>query len=126
MHFVHFFPQPTSKNLKKRATEDGVIQVESGDQLKKDVAAELDQLPQLKLKLLCETGGLNATQHLMTLNIYMKLTTSKKNWDAKSVTEANGLLHAITSDSFIVSFQTSVYFFGYTMGLSVLLQGSLL
>ena len=91
--------------------------------MKKDVAAELDQLPQLKLKLLCETGGLNATQHLMTLNIYMKLTTSKKNWDAKSVTEANGLLHAIT---FIVSFQTSVYIFGYTIGLSVLLQGSLL
>ena len=51
-------------------------------------------------------------------------TNIDKNWDAKSVTEANGLLHAITSDSFIVAFQSNYYFFGYTKGLSVLLQGS--
>ena len=47
-----------------------------------------------------------------------------KRWDSKSVTEAHGLLRAITSDSLLVAFQTNLYFFGYTKGLSQLLQGS--
>ena len=53
-------------------------------------------------------------------------TISSNNWDIKSVTEAHGILHANTgiSDSFLVAFQTNLFIFGYTKGLSVLLQGS--
>ena len=40
------------------------------------------------------------------------------------MTEANGLLKAISSDRFIAAFQTNLYFFGYTKPLSCLLQGS--
>ena len=90
-------------------------------------------ISKLKLKLLCETRWV---EHHTALNDFKLIyeafvytlesicTNIDKNWDAKSVTEANGLLHAITSDSFIVAFQTNYYFFGYTKGLSVLLQGS--
>ena len=45
-------------------------------------------------------------------------------FDAKSVTEANGLLRALSSDSFIVALHCSLFASGYLKSLSVLLQGS--
>ena len=45
-------------------------------------------------------------------------------WNSKSITEASGLLRSISSDEFIASFQTNLYFSGYTKALSCLLQGS--
>jgi hypothetical protein len=45
-------------------------------------------------------------------------------FDSKSVTDASGLLHALTSDSFIVSLHSNAFTSGYLKGLSVLLQGS--
>ena len=50
--------------------------------------------------------------------------TSGSNWNSKSMTEANGLLRAISSDKFIAAFQTNLHFSGYTKALSCLLQGS--
>ena len=47
---------------------------------------------------------------------------TEKNWDNKYVTEAHRILHAITSDSFIVTFQTNLYL--ATRRDSALLQGS--
>ena len=49
---------------------------------------------------------------------------SDKEWDAKAITEANGLLKTISSSQFIAAFQTNNYFFGFTKSLSVQLQGS--
>ena len=49
--------------------------------------------------------------------------TGNRKWDAKSKTEAQGLLHQIRSSGFIVAFHTALYFFGYTKGLSKSLQG---
>ena len=45
-------------------------------------------------------------------------------FDAKSVTEANGLLRALSSDKFIVALHCNAFVSGYLKGLSVLLQGS--
>ena len=45
-------------------------------------------------------------------------------FDAKSVTEGNGLLRALASDSFIVALQCNAFASRYLKGLSVLLQGS--
>ncbi|XP_041357674.1 52 kDa repressor of the inhibitor of the protein kinase-like [Gigantopelta aegis] len=45
-------------------------------------------------------------------------------WDAKNVTDANGLLCQITTSSFIVAFKCAKYLFGYTSALAVMLQGT--
>ena len=99
----------------------------------KKAAANESLIPKLKLKLLCETRWVECHTALNDFNLLYEAVVYTlesisinidKKWDAKSVTEANSLLHAITSDSFIVAFQTNLYFFGYTKGLSVLLQGS--
>ena len=52
--------------------------------------------------------------------------TGNRKWDAKSKTEAQGLLHQISTSGFIVAFHTALYLFGYTKGLSKSLQGSTL
>ena len=90
-------------------------------------------IPAIKLKLLCETRWVERHIALFDFNrLYeavvhclesISMNTGRR-WDSKSVTEAHGLLRAITSDSFLVAFQTNLYFFGYTKGLSQLLQGS--
>ena len=46
------------------------------------------------------------------------------NWDTKAMGDAYGLMRRITDPTFIASFQTVLYFFGYTKGLSKKLQGS--
>ena len=45
-------------------------------------------------------------------------------FDGKTVGEANGLLHALSSDSFLVALRSNLYMSGYLKPLSVLLQGS--
>jgi len=45
-------------------------------------------------------------------------------WDAKSRTEASGLLKSISSSDFIAAFQSNNYCLGYTKQLSILLQGA--
>ena len=90
-------------------------------------------IPAVKLKLLCETRWGEWHIALFDFNrLYeavvhclesISMNTGKR-WDSKSVTEAHGLLRAITSDSLLVAFQTNLYFFEYTKGLSQLLQGS--
>ena len=45
-------------------------------------------------------------------------------FDGKTVGEANGLLHALSSDSFLVALRCNLYMSGYLKPLSVLLQGS--
>ena len=47
-------------------------------------------------------------------------------WDGKTITEAQGLLHNISSPSFIAAFKVNHHMFGYTKPLSCLLQGSTL
>ncbi|XP_062508479.1 52 kDa repressor of the inhibitor of the protein kinase-like [Corticium candelabrum] len=92
-----------------------------------------------KLKLLCETRWVERHTALKDFrDMYFALVhclqvisgqiiatpTAASKYDAKSVTEANGLLRLITSDSFIVALHCCTYLFGYTKCLSVLLQGS--
>ncbi|XP_062512637.1 52 kDa repressor of the inhibitor of the protein kinase-like [Corticium candelabrum] len=92
-----------------------------------------------KLKLLCETRWVERHTALKDFrDMYFALVhclqvisgqiiatpTAASKYDAKSVTEANGLPRSITSDSFIVALHCCTYLFGYTKCLSVLLQGS--
>ena len=92
-----------------------------------------------KLKLLCKTCWVERHTALKDFrDMYFALVhclqvisgqiiatpTAASKYDAKSVTEANGLLRSITSYSFIVALHCCTYLFGYTKCLSVLLQGS--
>lgn len=52
------------------------------------------------------------------------ISLRERNWDAKAVVEANGLLAKLSDSQFIASFQTIRNFFGYMSGLSKKLQGS--
>lgn len=54
------------------------------------------------------------------------LCKSRKKWDAKSKTEAQGLFHQIKNPAFIAAFDTAKRLFGFTIGLSRSLQGSTL
>ena len=49
-----------------------------------------------------------------------------RKWYSKSKTEAQGLYHQIKRPEFICAFQTALYLFGYTKGMSRSLQGSTL
>lgn len=55
--------------------------------------------------------------------ISSKALQSETEWDSKAVTEANGLLHQLTSWPFIVTFRCAAYLFGFTKSLSTMLQG---
>jgi len=50
-------------------------------------------------------------------------TRRKGTWDAKSVTEANGLMTQLTSTTWMVPFCVNLHFSGYLRSLSLLLQG---
>ena len=45
-------------------------------------------------------------------------------WDGSTISEAQGLLHKISSAGFIAAFKVNHHMFGYTKPLSILLQGS--
>ena len=86
-----------------------------------------------KVKLLCETRWVERHTALEDFNemyeaIIECLTAISHNedhvWDAKAMTEGNGLLCSITSAQFIAAFQVNREVFAYTKGLSQLLQGS--
>ncbi|XP_071177886.1 52 kDa repressor of the inhibitor of the protein kinase-like [Mytilus edulis] len=51
---------------------------------------------------------------------------TERGWDTKAVTESQGLLKRITDATFIVCFQTAMYYYGYLNGLSRKLQGTAL
>ena len=86
-----------------------------------------------EVKLMCETRWIERHTILVEFaEMYEPIVkcfetisrSSSREWNAKSVTEANGLLKAISSHQFIAAFQTNLYFFNYTKPLSCLLQGS--
>ena len=85
----------------------------------------------MKLHVLCETRWVERHtsftdfQQLYEPLLHSLETIHRVNgWDTKSVTDASGLLNQITSSNFIAAFQTCRYLFGFTKGLSILLQGS--
>ena len=51
---------------------------------------------------------------------------SRKKWDGKSKTEAQRLFQQIKNPVFIAAFYTAKHLFGFTVGLSLSLQGSTL
>ena len=87
-----------------------------------------------KVKLMCETGWVErhtilvefAEMYEPIVNYFENISrNSSREWNVKTVKQANGLLKAISSDQFIAALQTNLYFFGYTKPLSCLLQGSM-
>ena len=91
------------------------------------------EITQHKFKLLCETRWVErhttledfADLYEPLLNCLEEIAyNTVKIWDAKSVTEANGLLRSVTSAEFIAAFQTTHYFLGFSKSLSIQLQGS--
>ena len=96
-------------------------------------ALGVPEVPPHKVKLMCETRWVErhtvlaefSEMYEPIVNCFETISrNSSCQWNAKSVTEANGLLKAISSDRFIAAFQTNLYFFGYTKPLSCLPQGS--
>ena len=55
---------------------------------------------------------------------FLKSITSTDGWDGKCVIHASGLWQSITNSTFIAAFHTIRYFFGFTLKLSLTLQGS--
>lgn len=83
-------------------------------------------------KTLCETRWvdrhttLEHLYHIYEAVVHCLTTIStrrKGSWDAKSVTEANGLLTQISSTAWILSLCTNLHFSGY-LSLSKLIQGA--
>ena len=59
------------------------------------------------------------------LHCFEEISNNESNdWDVKSISEAYGPLKRITDSTFIIAFQSVLYFFGFTKGLSEKLQGS--
>ncbi|XP_068680734.1 52 kDa repressor of the inhibitor of the protein kinase-like [Montipora foliosa] len=89
-----------------------------------------------KIKPLCETRWVKRHsafqdfealyEPLMLCLETIALGNSRKKWDAKSKTEAQGLFHQIKNPVFIAAFYTARHLFGFTVGLSRSLQGSTL
>ena len=61
---------------------------------------------------------------LHCLELIQSNSNPNNRFDAKSTTEAAGLLKQLQSSSFIISFHTCHYLFGFTKELSKQLQGS--
>ena len=86
-----------------------------------------------KLKPLCETRWVERHTAFIDLQtLYEPLldcldgieANDKRCWDPKSVTQASGLNAQLRSSKFIISFTVCHYIFGFTVGLSRLLQGT--
>lgn len=89
------------------------------------------QITKVKIKPMCETRWVEKHSCLEDLQEMfeavidcLEAITTERKWDAKAVTEANGLLSQITSSPFISAFQSVRYVFGYTKSLSICLQSS--
>ena len=74
------------------------------------------------LEVIC--GQSSAPTHDQQAEAGIEKPCELAKFDGKSVTEANGLLRAISSDDFIVSLHCNVFVSAYLKGLSALLQGS--
>ena len=97
------------------------------------------QISKTKFKLLCETRWVERHTamedfHHLYESLVMCLTEishpphcateDKVKWDAKSTTEASGLLKDICSSEFLISFYICRYFFGFTKDVAKQLQGT--
>lgn len=89
-------------------------------------------LSKQKIKPICETRWVERHSALMDFeDLYEPLIhclerisqNEDRRWSNTTV-EASGLLHQITSSTFIASFQSALYLFGFTFSLSQNLQGS--
>lgn len=49
--------------------------------------------------------------------------TAESEWDTKTATEASGFLHYMQSQQFVVAFVIAEYLLGFTLQLSINLQG---
>ncbi|XP_071821470.1 52 kDa repressor of the inhibitor of the protein kinase-like [Apostichopus japonicus] len=92
-----------------------------------------DQIPLQKLKLLCATRWVErhtALEDFIVLYepvldcLDMIRGQRDQTWSSKAITEANGLIAALTSSSFVVACVCASYIFEYTKSLSVMLQGT--
>ena len=90
-------------------------------------------ITKIKLKTMCQTSWVERHTSMQDFDsMYSPLLIcfdeiSKnvdKIWDGKTITEAQGLLHNISSPAFIAAFEVNLHMFGYTKPLSCLLQGS--
>ena len=63
---------------------------------------------------------------MLSLCVYLDETAKNTDmvWDGSTISEAQGLLHKISSAGFIAAFKVNHHMFGYTKPLSILLQGS--
>lgn len=92
------------------------------------------QAAKKKIKPMCETRWVerhtafsdfeDLYQPLLLCLETISTNQGGRTWDAKSKTEANGLLHQIKSPTFIAAFQTASYLFGFTKSISQSLQGN--
>ncbi|XP_065199035.1 uncharacterized protein LOC135830743 [Sycon ciliatum] len=118
---------------KRQRTMEASMEAENA----KRKAANQPPIRAQKLKLLCETRWVErhtaltdfrelypAVVHCLQVISGQVATASNVTYDGKSVTEANGLLRAVTSDAFLVALSCNIFLFGFTKCLSVLLQGS--
>ena len=74
------------------------------------------------LEVIC--GQSSAPTHDLQAEARIEKPCELAKFNGKSVTEANGLLRAISSHYFIVSLHCNVFVSAYLKGLSALLQGS--
>ena len=85
-----------------------------------------------KVKTMCQTRWVERHTSLQDFdNMYNCVldclseiaTNSEMNWDSKTVTEAQGLVHNIHKSGFIAAFKVNLHMFAYIKPLSMLLQG---
>ena len=83
-----------------------------------------------KLKTMCQTrwverhSSMEDFDDMYTACLEDIASNNDSTWDGKTVSEAHGLLHLISTPGFIAAFRVNYHMFGYTKGLSSLLQGS--
>lgn len=94
---------------------------------------EDSKIKSAKFKIFCETRWVEKFTTIQVFNaMYQPIIDclsaigTERGWDTKAVTESQGLLKRITNATFIVCFQTAMYYYGYLNGLSRKLQGTAL
>ncbi|XP_071123548.1 52 kDa repressor of the inhibitor of the protein kinase-like [Mytilus edulis] len=94
---------------------------------------EDSKIKSAKFKIFCETRWVEKFTTIQVFNaMYQPIIDclsaigTERGWDTKAITESQGLLKRITDATFIVCFQTAMYYYGYLNGLSRKLQGTAL
>ncbi|XP_065177014.1 52 kDa repressor of the inhibitor of the protein kinase-like [Sycon ciliatum] len=116
---------------KQRAFEEAV------DTINRQRKAERKpEIAKAKFKMLCETRWIERHTAFEDFHDMMEPLSSTLEvisqpalqqdvkWDAKSVTDACGLLRDIRSSEYLIAFHVCRYFFGFTKDIARLLQGS--